>query len=100
MFLCLRAVYYDRIFLLTFIIPPYRIQKFIFIITKFIILAINLVLITVILYLLLKYNYSLELLAIISSEILLGRSEEHTSELQSHGHLVCRILFEKKDCYI
>src|SRR5439155_26378971 len=24
------------------------------------------------------------------------RSEEHTSELQSRGHLVCRLLFEKK----
>src|SRR5690625_2609387 len=33
------------------------------------------------------------------------RSEEHTSELQSRGHLVCRLLLEKKkireknDCY-
>src|SRR6266702_4136526 len=26
----------------------------------------------------------------------LARSEEHTSELQSRGHLVCRILLEKK----
>ena len=24
------------------------------------------------------------------------RSEEHTSELQSRGHLVCRLLLEKK----
>src|SRR3954449_6983913 len=24
------------------------------------------------------------------------RSEEHTSELQSHSHLVCRLLLEKK----
>src|SRR5690625_6182345 len=24
-----------------------------------------------------------------------GRSEEHTSELQSRGHLVCRLLLEK-----
>src|SRR5690625_6191821 len=43
-----------------------------------------------------------------SSEIVLGnagvgefsviskRSEEHTSELQSRGHLVCRLLLEKK----
>src|SRR5690625_6427107 len=34
------------------------------------------------------------------SIILLGRvlqrSEEHTSELQSRGHLVCRLLLEKK----
>src|SRR5690625_5421928 len=27
---------------------------------------------------------------------LVGRSEEHTSELQSRGHLVCRLLLEKK----
>src|SRR5690625_6781442 len=29
-------------------------------------------------------------------EPLTGRSEEHTSELQSRGHLVCRLLLEKK----
>src|SRR5690625_6427433 len=28
--------------------------------------------------------------------IILSRSEEHTSELQSRGHLVCRLLLEKK----
>src|SRR5260370_31568650 len=28
----------------------------------------------------------------------LGRSEEHTSELQSHLNLVCRLLLEKKTC--
>src|SRR5690554_7416273 len=28
--------------------------------------------------------------------ISLGRSEEHTSELQSRPHLVCRLLLEKK----
>src|SRR5690625_6892185 len=28
--------------------------------------------------------------------ITLQRSEEHTSELQSRGHLVCRLLLEKK----
>src|SRR5687768_17637629 len=27
-----------------------------------------------------------------------GRSEEHTSELQSRLHLVCRLLLEKKKC--
>src|SRR5690625_6994345 len=34
-----------------------------------------------------------------SSELVEGsdfRSEEHTSELQSRGHLVCRLLLEKK----
>src|SRR5690625_5809895 len=29
-----------------------------------------------------------------------GRSEEHTSELQSRGHLVCRLLLEKKKRYL
>src|SRR6266571_3809601 len=29
----------------------------------------------------------------------LGRSEEHTSELQSHVNLVCRLLLEKKKSY-
>src|SRR5690625_425260 len=28
--------------------------------------------------------------------LLYGRSEEHTSELQSRGHLVCRLLLRKK----
>src|SRR5437870_773328 len=32
-----------------------------------------------------------EILTVVSS-----RSEEHTSELQSRGHLVCRLLLEKK----
>src|SRR5437773_6038949 len=30
------------------------------------------------------------------SDVLLRRSEEHTSELQSHHDLVCRLLLEKK----
>src|SRR5258708_28095416 len=29
-----------------------------------------------------------------------GRSEEHTSELQSPDHLVCRLLLEKKKRYV
>src|SRR5690625_6902070 len=28
------------------------------------------------------------------------RSEEHTSELQSRGHLVCRLLLEKKNIHL
>ena len=31
-----------------------------------------------------------------SVEVILYRSEEHTSELQSHSELVCRLLLEKK----
>src|SRR5947207_8551815 len=32
----------------------------------------------------------------VSSRVRLSRSEEHTSELQSHSDLVCRLLLEKK----
>src|SRR5207253_11208560 len=32
----------------------------------------------------------------LACHILRRRSEEHTSELQSRGHLVCRLLLEKK----
>src|SRR5690625_6154846 len=32
-----------------------------------------------------------------SSHSVQYRSEEHTSELQSRGHLVCRLLLEKKN---
>src|SRR2546422_7832725 len=35
-------------------------------------------------------------LTIIATETPEGRSEEHTSELQSRLHLVCRLLLEKK----
>src|SRR5207253_7349310 len=33
---------------------------------------------------------------VVGFEIFRVRSEEHTSELQSRGHLVCRLLLEKK----
>src|SRR5439155_2011685 len=32
-----------------------------------------------------------------SLNLVRSRSEEHTSELQSRGHLVCRLLLEKKN---
>src|SRR2546430_8298608 len=32
--------------------------------------------------------------------LLLNRSEEHTSELQSQSNLVCRLLLEKKKTYL
>src|SRR5690625_6756009 len=35
--------------------------------------------------------------ALIHFDTLTSRSEEHTSELQSRGHLVCRLLLEKKN---
>src|SRR5690625_6979933 len=34
---------------------------------------------------------------LIYDQDLTTRSEEHTSELQSRGHLVCRLLLEKKN---
>src|SRR5437588_1600695 len=37
-----------------------------------------------------------EVLALIGARGLRVRSEEHTSELQSHSDLVCRLLLEKK----
>src|SRR5690625_6815288 len=40
------------------------------------------------------------LLTLIGSTLVMAgalRSEEHTSELQSRGHLVCRLLLEKKN---
>src|SRR5690625_6420577 len=32
----------------------------------------------------------------VGAYLVVDRSEEHTSELQSRGHLVCRLLLEKK----
>src|SRR5690625_7089490 len=32
----------------------------------------------------------------LNKQAIKARSEEHTSELQSRGHLVCRLLLEKK----
>src|SRR5438477_5896544 len=38
----------------------------------------------------------LELLELLALHLVVHRSEEHTSELQSHVNLVCRLLLEKK----
>src|SRR5260370_8495851 len=38
-----------------------------------------------------------EILFLVSIHLATGRSEEHTSELQSHLNLVCRLLLEKKN---
>src|SRR5690625_6741968 len=40
---------------------------------------------------------TLLLVYLIPRYVRLVRSEEHTSELQSRGHLVCRLLLEKKN---
>src|SRR5437870_3208989 len=37
-----------------------------------------------------------DVLAMLGGKAVIVRSEEHTSELQSRGHLVCRLLLEKK----
>src|SRR5215216_7703822 len=34
--------------------------------------------------------------AVVEVDVFVARSEEHTSELQSPDHLVCRLLLEKK----
>src|SRR3712207_7652590 len=36
----------------------------------------------------------------VATLMLMARSEEHTSELQSRQYLVCRLLLEKKNNYI
>src|SRR5690625_5809643 len=43
---------------------------------------------------LLKFFYEKQLFRLFLKDV--KRSEEHTSELQSRGHLVCRLLLEKK----
>src|SRR5690625_6011224 len=44
-----------------------------------------------------KWHYICILVDLYNREIIgYSRSEEHTSELQSRGHLVCRLLLEKK----
>src|SRR5690625_6835728 len=42
------------------------------------------------------FNYAESLNQDIGDWDVSNRSEEHTSELQSRGHLVCRLLLEKK----
>src|SRR5690625_6454356 len=39
---------------------------------------------------------SIGVVAPVDTPVSMLRSEEHTSELQSRGHLVCRLLLEKK----
>src|SRR5690554_7297555 len=45
-----------------------------------------------------KLTWSLSLVELVTLKVRLDmRSEEHTSELQSRPHLVCRLLLEKKN---
>src|SRR5574343_1644623 len=41
-----------------------------------------------------------KIVAVSGDKVKAGRSEEHTSELQSHHDLVCRLLLEKKKKHI
>src|SRR5260221_7687676 len=43
-----------------------------------------------------KLTERVEIISMKTGEVREGRSEEHTSELQSHSDLVCRLLLEKK----
>src|SRR5205809_7067165 len=47
-----------------------------------------------------KVSYLSAVEAWILGSLSLGRSEEHTSELQSRLHLVCRLLLEKKKIFV
>src|SRR5690625_6213388 len=42
------------------------------------------------------FSFNCELAGPDLPQVAIDRSEEHTSELQSRGHLVCRLLLEKK----
>src|SRR2546425_7101385 len=44
--------------------------------------------------------YLIPATSVLGAILLTGRSEEHTSELQSLAYLVCRLLLEKKKQYI
>src|SRR5690554_7071209 len=43
-----------------------------------------------------KYDFIIDEVKYLDNDTLNYRSEEHTSELQSRPHLVCRLLLEKK----
>src|SRR5690625_6296492 len=45
----------------------------------------------------LNHDYTERFIGDIKTPVKNARSEEHTSELQSRGHLVCRLLLEKKN---
>src|SRR5947199_6306490 len=47
-----------------------------------------------------KRKFGTYVLPILWGDRFIGRSEEHTSELQSLRHLVCRLLLEKKKKFV
>src|SRR5690625_6141959 len=46
-----------------------------------------------------EFHYGIDRQRVIRRDGNQARSEEHTSELQSRGHLVCRLLLENKKQY-
>src|SRR5260370_15319514 len=46
-----------------------------------------------------QHVFNPSLFGVVAALLLGGRSEEHTSELQSHLNLLCRLLLEKKKRY-
>src|SRR5690625_5862115 len=46
------------------------------------------------------FRFSVLTLLLPFSGLPVQRSEEHTSELQSRGHLVCRLLLQKKNKHV
>src|SRR5258708_20335688 len=46
-----------------------------------------------------RRNWAIPYFSLLKSRVECARSEEHTSELQSPDHLVCRVLLEKKKHY-
>src|SRR2546430_3020416 len=50
-------------------------------------------------YVVLRELYSMYYLTSTDPRMMVGRSEEHTSELQSQSNLVCRLLLEKKNLH-
>src|SRR5690625_6261905 len=66
---------------------------------KYVLPSFAILLVVMIIPILASLNYSFTAYSVLGSPTWIGadRSEEHTSELQSRGHLVCRLLLEKKN---
>src|SRR5690625_2290841 len=71
-------------------------QTKIFVITGLMNIWLDLTTIVIAIVIMLTMDVPLTIVSIILFPLFGFRSEEHTSELQSRGHLVCRLLLEKK----
>src|SRR5205814_7127913 len=65
--------------------------------TRCLFLRFSIVLPKTLLFMSLKKSFSKSFFALARRAVFISRSEEHTSELQSLRHLVCRLLLEKKN---